>query len=293
MKLFLKFFSLFFLISKVVFATEIGQKPLIVVSSINPIHQIVLAITEDKANSFLVINPNFSAHDYQLKKSDAKRVSQSDLIFYIDNSLEQNFVRLIINSNAKNKSYSLTKVEGIKLLQRRGLKGKIDAHIWLNPQNSIKIAEFITKKLSEIDVKNTKKYQKNLEKFKQETIKAEKLIRQKLAVLNKLEQGFVFYHDGYQYFEDYFDVRPLKVMSYDHHKDLSIKDLREFNDLVKSGKIKCVFGEKYDEKNSAQKLAKNYNLKFSSIDLIGLEDVKGGYLEILNQAADDIVSCMK
>lgn len=294
MKLFLNFFLLLWIVASSGFAQEVNSKNPTIIASINPIYQILLSITEDKNNSILIINPSISEHNYQLKKSDVKFFSKADLIFYVDDNLEVSFTKLIKSFAAEKKSYQLSKINEIKLLQRRDNLKKIDPHFWLNPQNAIKIAEFMTQKICEIDQENSEKYRQNLEKFKNEIVETEKLINSQLALIK--DRGFVFYHDGYQYFEDYFSIKPLKIMSYDRNRDLSVKDMREFSMLVKSGKVQCIFGEPQDEKNSAMKLATNYKIKFAILDLLGLKENFGkkssSYKALLLNISDDLVSCL-
>ena len=283
----MKFFNIFLLLlisASSAFANDKPQKKPLIVASINPIYQIVLAITEDKNNSILIINPSISEHDYQLKKSDAEFAAQADLIFYIDDDLEKNFAKLVKGKNV----YKMSQINKIKLLQRRSDPKKIDLHLWLNPENGIKIAEFITQKICEIDAENSEKYQKNLEKLKQEILKTEKNIRKNLQPIQN--SGFVFYHDGYQYFEDFFDIKPLKIISGNHDFELTIKDVRELDALAKTGQIKCIFGDVYDEKNSAKKLAQNYGVKFTKLDLIGEEDLF--YPVLLDRISIRILSCL-
>jgi zinc transport system substrate-binding protein len=240
------------------------EKPLIV-TSINPLYQILLEITKDKNNSVLLINPNASEHNYQLKKSDVEFFFKADLVFYIDDDFERNFPKLIKNSAAEQKSYKLSAINGIKLLQRRDNEKKLDVHLWMNPENAIKIAEFMTQKICEIDRKNCEEYQKNFSAFKFKTAKNAKSISYKLSKIKAANH--VFYHDGYQYFENYFNLKPSKITVHDDH-EMSVKNLRELDSLIKSGEVKCIFGDAHDEKNSAKKLAENYGLKFFTADLI-------------------------
>jgi zinc transport system substrate-binding protein len=282
----MKFFNIFLLLlisSGSAFANDKLQKKLLIVASINPIYQIVLAITEDKNNSILIINPNISEHDYQLKKSDVEFVAKADLIFYIDDDLEKNFAKLVKDKN----SYKMSQINGIKLLQRRSDPKKIDLHLWLNPENGVKIAEFITQKICEIDVENSKKYQKNLEKFKKEIFKTKKNVQKNLQSIQN--SGFVFYHDGYQYFEDYFALKPLKIISSNHDFELTIKNVREIDALAKAGQIKCIFGDVHDENNSAKKLANNYGVKFAMLDLIGKKEIF--YPVLLDRISIKIAGC--
>lgn len=277
---FIKFFLLLLISARAACA----QNNPVIVSSINPIYQIVLTITGDKNNSILIINPNISEHDYQLKKSDAAAVSKADLIFYVDANLEKNFAKLV----KEKKSYQLSQVAGIKLLQRRSDPKKLDLHLWMNPENGVKIAEFITQKICEIDASNCQKYQQNFVRFKKEAANSEKIIADKLSKIKN--QNYVFYYDAYQYFEDYFALKPLKIIAQDHDRELSVKDAREFDELTKKSQIKCLFGDVFDEKNSAKKLAQNYKIKFVTLDLIGRE---GGYFELLGKMSDAISGCLE
>ena len=285
MKIFLKFFLLLLISANSASAQNIA--------SINPIYQILLAITEDKNNSILIINPGNSEHNYSLKKNDIAAFNKANLIFYVDDSLENKFPKIIKNLSLQKKSYQLSKINSIKLLQRRNNHKKLDPHIWLNLKNGIKIAQFMTQKLCESDQKNCKKYQRNFEKFERDAFQTDKVIRAQLTKMS--DSGYVFYHDGYQYFEDYFGVKPLKIMSYDNAPELSLKDMREFANLVKTRKVKCVFGEVVDEKNSAMKLAQNYKIKFMILDLIGSKEnfskERNGYLALLLNMVSDMGVC--
>jgi zinc transport system substrate-binding protein len=291
----ISFFLLVWIFAGIALAqSKIEKKSPLVVASINPVYQIISAIIQDKNNSILIIKSAASEHNSQLKKSDIEAISKADLIFYIDDELERSFAKSVKNLGLQNKAYQISKVDNIKLLPKRNNPKKPDLHLWLNPKNAVVIAEFITQKLSEIDEKNSEKYQKNLGNFKKEIAKAEKKIKDQLALANS--SSYVFYHDGYQYFENYFDLKPVKIISHFHDYELGMKDLRDFDSLAKTLQIKCLFGEISDEKNSALKLAQNYKIKFVALDLIGTKENpdknKNGYSVLLLNLADDMVSCL-
>lgn len=291
------FFSLFLSLFIAQSFIKAEAKDLVITASINPIYQIVLAITQDKANTRLIINPNSSEHDYRFKRKDVKFISKSDLIFYVSDELENKFLKLITNYGKKSQSFELVDVSGMKILLKRGDINKVDSHIWLNPQNGVVIAEFVMKKVSEIDPGNSEKYQNNLEIFKKEVRNSEKKIRTNLGEI-KSGNGFIFYHDGYQYFEDYFNVRPLKIVTYNHDTELTVGSMKEIDILVKSKQVRCIFTDPQDEKNSAMRLAKNYQIKFSILDLIGVKEnlrnkEVNGYSSLLLNMSDDMLACLR
>ncbi len=276
---FLIFLSLLFS-AQIAFAQD-----LVIATSINPVYQIVLAITKDKNNTILIMDHNASDHDWQFKKTDLEAINKASLVFYIDNNFEKAFAKI----SKKTNSYQLSKVEEIKILKSRGVNQEKDFHLWMNPENAILIAEFITKKICEIDVNNCAKYNKNLVFFKSDISDLVYKIREKLSISKN--QNYVFYHDAYQYFEDYFSLQVLPPISKNHEHYLTVRNLREFDKIASSKKIKCLFGDVVDEKNSAQKLAQNYRIEFVKLDPIGNED--GSYSKILLDVADKMYECLK
>lgn len=264
MKVFFKIILAFLLSLQSALAQDHNSQKPLVVSSINPLHQIILAISGDKSNDVLIINSSFSEHDYNLKKSDAKAVAEAALIFYVSEDLEKNFAKLVRAQNKESRAFELIKISGIKLLHKKNDPNKIDPHIWLNPQNAVKIAEFVAQKISQIDPKNSAQYRQNLDKFKKEILVTEKEIR--LQISRNKTPDYIFFHDGYQYFEDYFGIKPVKIIAGGHDAELSLAEVKEIDFLVKQGAVKCIVGEKWDEKNTARKLAKNYKIRFSELD---------------------------
>jgi len=268
------FFRLFLLF--LIFANQAWS--LDFAASINPVYQIVLAIGGE---GNLIIKPGSSEHDYQLKKSDISALVKADLIFYVDDSLEKNFPKLIKNFQLEKKAYQLSKVNGIKLLQRRDDSKKLDPHLWLDPDNGIKIAEFVAQKFCETDERNCQKYQNNFQKFRQEIAKVELIIKSDLA---GFDTGYAIYHDAYQYFENFCAIKAQKIISYDHNSQLKVNDLRGLESL------KCLVSEPTDERSAAQKLARNYQIKFVTLDVIGADE---SYAKLLIKIAQGFVNCSK
>lgn len=276
-----------------------SDNKIIIASSINPLYQIILAITGDKADNFLVFKSNFSEHNYQLKSDDVKVLQKVDLIFMIDEGYEKTLFKLIKNSPLKNKFFTVTEIEKINLYKTRNSSNYIDYHLWLNPDNAILIADSVVSKLCINDQKNCQFYEQNLVKFKQENQQVISLINKKLIKIK--EQNFIFYHDCYQYFEKYFNLTPIMVIDYNHALDIKINKLKLVDEIAKNNKIKCLFGDINDEKNSAMKIAKNYNIKFQKLDVIGLNNENidnekilnnNGYNQILLNIVDNIEKCL-
>ena len=167
-----------------------------IASSINPLYQIISAITGDKTDNYLVFKSNFSEHNYQLKSDDVKVLKNADLIFMIDKNYEKNLYKLISNSHPNDKILIASEIEKIKLFNLRNNQKFLDYHLWLNPQNAMRIAEFMAQKICEIDQKNCSKYQQNYQNFAQQISKKRDEIKRELEPLRYV--GFVFYLNLYE-----------------------------------------------------------------------------------------------
>jgi len=259
-----------------------NKKP-VIVASISPIYQIILAITQDQKNAFVVINNNVSEHDYQLKKKDLLAINTADLIFYIDAGLEHSFSKAVKGNN----SYALSKVKGMKILMQKQNQEQQDFHLWLNPQNGVKIAEFITAKLCEINQSECEFYRKNFTTFKSEVQKVGELAQKKLAQIKT--QNYSFYHDSFWYFEEYFSLKPVDIVAKHHDSELTVNEARKFFEVSKKMTITCLFGDVSDSSNSPKKLAQNYKMAFVGLDFMGVDKT---YPQMISEMANQISSCV-
>ncbi len=95
-----------------------ASKPLQIVTTIKPVQSIVLAILGDQlegqASSFQLIPDYSSPHSASFKPSDIRQVSQSDIIFRIDEHMEVMLNPLF--EKHQNKLVSLAEIEGIALI---------------------------------------------------------------------------------------------------------------------------------------------------------------------------------
>lgn len=300
MRFFILIFSALLLLSMPIDAQEItaNKKSVINIAvSINPLYQVVQAITQDKANNFLIFDKNYSEHNYQLKSDDVKAVENADLILMIDKNYETNLQKYLEQLANSKKIISLSQINQIKVLKLRKNSLKNDLHLWLNPQNIELFAEELVENLCQLSIANCQFFRKNLSNFKKENNIAVQEISKQLASLK--DKKFIFYRDCFQYFEEYFALKPALIVDDEHSKELKISRYKEFNEVVNSQKISCLLGDANDENNSDQKLAKNYNLKFVKLDIIGLanSDKKqqvndiNGYSKMLLNLADEIANC--
>jgi zinc transport system substrate-binding protein len=264
-----------------------------IASSINPIYQIAKFISGDDKSNYLLINPRVSEHDYQFKVSNINTLNQVDVVFYIDDGLENYFSKALVSLTKKPKIVQLAKSKYVKLLtfQSRANEENVDYHIWMNPQNAIGIAGEIAQTLSSLYPSSALTYKQNLQLFIADIKKMDE--ENKIKLLKIKPKIFIVDHDGIAYFENYYGLPAAGVIKYYHDQELTIKDIERINNVIKTNKVVCVLGSFQERNGSVVQIANNNKIKLVLTDIIGSEinDKKNGYTQIVSGFVDDLVKC--
>ena len=108
--------------------TSAFAEKLQVVTSIRPIHSIVEYVSDGHAEVSNLVPANASPHNYALKPSDAKKLQDADVIFWIDEHMET-FLEKAIDTLPKNAtSVTLAEQDGIIVFDNRELDLEPDHH---------------------------------------------------------------------------------------------------------------------------------------------------------------------
>ena len=123
-------------------ATNSGNKTKIV-TSVNFYAEVVKSIAGDKADvTSIISSTSVDPHDFA---QDAKTVADANIAILNGGGYDSWFEKLTANSK------DIKKIDGAKLL---GLKDGENEHIWYNPEVMSKVADELTKVLSEKDSAN-------------------------------------------------------------------------------------------------------------------------------------------
>ncbi len=236
---------LFFIPSFVHAIEQADNAPLKVVASIKPVHSLVAGIMQGVGQPELLLHSSQSPHHYSLRPSERRKLARADLIFWIGPTMESFMPRLLHSLDKKTRLVTLIDTEGLMLLAKRltenHLKNKgtvIDAHIWMNTGNIEIMINEITRQLVSMDPANAQQY-KNNHKTLYKKIKA---LRHELSLKLKDKQSpFLTYHDGYQYFEQEFNLNNTGFISSDTDLQPSAMHVQKMKKLIREHSIQCIF----------------------------------------------------
>jgi len=284
-----------------------AQPPSIVVS-IKPLHSIVTQITQGISQPELLLEQEASAHHFQLKPSQKKKLINADIFIYSSAQIES-FVIKQKQTVSDTRFIALAETEGLSLLPVRNLHQhshhenqadesrasphSIDGHIWLSIGNVIKISEFLSRLLIELDPQHQAQYTQNLLNFSRRLEQLKTHNKQLLSPYNSV--SFLVYHDAYQYFEIENNLTGAHFITPSPDVSPGIKRVKYLQRLIQSENIHCVFYEPPNIPPLVKTITENQSAKLIALDPLGLQLPVGAdhYINLMQQTARSVYDCLR
>ncbi|MDR1530364.1 MAG: zinc ABC transporter substrate-binding protein ZnuA [Burkholderiales bacterium] len=287
-----------------------------VVASIAPLHSLTAGVMEGIGTPDLLVQGVASPHDYSLRPSDARKLANADLVFWVGPDLE-GFLEKTLHSN-KMASVTLIDKVTVRLPAREGgvwdehahhdhddhkhddhkhddhhhHHVSIDSHIWLDPINAQSIVTAIEKELIRIDASNAEKYRKNADSLRRDLAQLDRDLAQLLAQDGK--KPFIVFHDAFQYFEKRYGLSGAGSITVNPEQKPSAKRLLELRERVKTSGAHCVFAEPQFDDGLVGSITEGHDVKRATLDPLGATGPLGStaYFSMMRSLADHMHRCL-
>ena len=318
------------------------------ITTIQPINSLVSAVIGDTGKTISLIPADISPHEYKLKPSDAKKMQEANIIFFVSNHLESSVTKVFKNLPKNIKIINLLEETGIEHLairdneawerhdhhghddhddhdkhgkkhddhddhdkhakkhddhddhEKHGKKhddhddhqSKDDVHIWLSPDNAIKIVEKVNKELSLLFPDNASKYSENSNKMIDEIKKLKNELAKDLAPIKG--KPYVVFHDAYQYFEKTFDLNAVGSVALEGDIASSPKQISFIKDKIKKLNASCVFQEPQFDSKLVKIVVEGTNAQIGTLDPLGvnISGKENFYIQLLKNMAKSLKECL-
>ena len=252
-----------------------------IVVSIKPLHGLVSAIVTGVSEPELLIQGSASPHDYALKPSDASKLQNADIVFWIGPDLETALGASIQNLASHAQVYDFTNYQN-----------DLGPHVWLDPQIAIQMSRKIVQIMGEMDPPNAMRYEENAQQFSSKVLELEDQIHQQLSSVT--DQPFLTYHDAFTYFTGRFSLMQLGFVTLSEVQKPGARRIQTLRRMIVENDIKCIFSEPQFDAKIISVLLEATNAKQGVLDPIGAEIQMGAnhYYELLQNLADDISLCL-
>ena len=308
-------FIIYFFSNFNVFASETKG----VITTIKPIESLVNAVIGDTGKTVSLIPPEISPHEFRLKPSDVRILQNSNIVFYISSHLETGIVKMFKNLPKNIKTINLMEETGIDHLSIRDNEAwelhdhddhdkhdakdekhddhdkhdtNDDIHIWLDPDNAIKIVRKINKELSLFFPKNAMIYNDNSSKLINEIESLKIELKKELLPIK--DKPYIVFHDAYQYFERAFELNAIGSIALENDVASSPKQISFIKDKILKSQATCVFQEPQFDSKLVNTVVEGTKARIGILDPIGVNIVEkeNFYLQLLRNMSKSLKKCL-
>jgi zinc transport system substrate-binding protein len=281
-----------------------------IVVSIKPIHSLVASVTKGVSEPFLILQRQASPHTYSLRPSEARKLRNAKIVFWIGEEFENFLVKPLKTLGRRAQIVTLSKTEQLtrhkfrKAVQFKSTSaktkkhdhghhhGNIDQHFWLDPVNAIAFSREIETTLKSIDPANTRIYISNANQLR---ARLKTLQKKTAARLMPLRQGrFYVFHDAYQYFENRFGLSARGAIIFHPDIPLSAKRVSQIQNSIKKAGPVCVFSEPQFNPKTVKLVTRGTAARLAILDPIGSALSAGPdlYFQLIEKISSSFEKCL-
>lgn len=167
-----------------------------------------------------------------------------------------------------------------------------DVHIWLSPDNAIKIVKKVNKELNLFFPENAKIYNENSTKMinKISILKSE--LKKELSTIK--DKPYIVFHDAYQYFEKDFGLNAVGSIALEDDVASSPKQISYIKNKIVNSNVSCVFQEPQFDSKLVKTVVEDTNAKVGTLDPLGVNIVgdEDFYLQLLRNMSKSLKKCL-
>ena len=262
-----------------------------IITTIKPLTLITQAVTQGIEQPVQLLPTGMSAHHYALKPSQRLMLQKADLVIWVGISHEA------FLSESLKKLPHVIRFDALANIQKQAWRdintrqpqaNTLDGHLWLDPQNAIKLAYKIAQVRGQQKPQYAAQYQKNAQIFAQKVNLQSQQFKQQFARLN--HRNYVAYHDAYQYLEDALGLNFKGSISISPEQKPSAKHLLQLKQQVQQYQWHCLLTEPQFDKSLADKVF-GATGRYTMVDETFSQ--ASSYEQGFKQMADAIYNCLK
>lgn len=259
-------------------SSPVRAQSLDVLATIKPLQLLVNEIGGDAVATEVLIPAAQSAHDFQLRPSDLKRIDDADLVVWVGPALEHYL------------SKALEKVSHAQALYPKLAQGD-DPHVWLDAENVQQMARTIARLLSDRQPTRSAYFHANAARFTSELRQYDKALADLLGRCDK--QPYLFVHDGYGRFEARYSLSSGEAIMKDEGRLPGTRHMSQLRQRLQAGEFVCVFSEPQFPPSVMGALISGVDTPVLELDPMGINvPPERGFLDLYRAVGDAFLECV-
>jgi zinc transport system substrate-binding protein len=272
-----------------------------VLATIKPIHSLVACVMRGVGTPELLVEGAASEHGYALKPSDARKIAEADVIFWVGPNLETFLTEPLDTLGNHAHVVTLENQDTVRRLPARngGLwgydsgDGPTDPHVWLDAHNAVAMVRVIAAELAHDDPANAKKYYANAAAEIGGLVKLDRSLSARLQDVR--DRPYIVFHDAYHYFEARYGLDSIGSVTVAPDRPIGPRRIAVLRDTIVHGKAICVFREPQFPPDLISTMTDGTEARTGVLDPLGANLAPGPslYAELLNNLAASLIHCLK
>ncbi len=241
-----------------------------------PLFLLSQAVTQGAPSAEQILDPSEVGHHGSISPGDIKTIQDSTFVVWFGASLEHNLATSLDKAPNAISLYAFDAFNRHPLRDVKGqpIKGTLDPHIWLDPENAKAITRALAVIHSHANPQYKSLYQANTKKFAQRMDEAV-AAQSKLGGKARKAQPYWAYHDSYQYLERAIQLQFAGSLSVDEDLAPKASQLRWLNEHRPS-KTMCIVTQSEPAKGLLAKL-QTVKSTIQSEDMSASKDFVSGW----------------
>lgn len=254
------------------------------VVSTHPVYLITKAITQGIEQPKLLLG-NQSGHDVALTPAHRKAIQEASLVIWLGKAHEAPLEKVLAGQSKAIAILDSGLVTVLPLRNARGqaLPNTIDPHVWLDPNNAVRIGFFIAALRSQQYPEQRQAYWNNARDFAARMLKVTQQYHR-----TGQSHWYWSYHDAYQYLERPLNLRFAGALTDDPHIAPTISQIRYLNQHRPNKKM-CLIAEAFANQAQYRSLGP---IVFQKVDesMSGEEDFVQAWADLAGQTRRCVVN---
>ena len=236
-----------FCLFSIVAMTSWAQAPMVV--STHPIYLIAKEITQGVEEPKLLLE-NQTGHDIHMTPAHRKMIQDASLVIWLGKAHEAPLANVLSTNKSSIALLDAGIVQTLPMRNARGvaLKNTIDTHVWLDPNNAVRIGFFMAALRSQQLPENKAVYWSNARQFAQKMLVTSQQIK-----TTARSQPYWALHDAYQYLERPLNLKFAGAMTDDPHIAPTLGQIKYLK-TSRPYQNMCLLAEGHANKSQYQKL---------------------------------------
>lgn len=287
-----------------------GEGEIRVAATISVIQDLVEEVGGERVEVETIVPVGGSPETFQPSPSDARKISESRVVFQNGLGLE-GWLDGLLQSAGGEDMRVVELAEGLETIEDNGHAGEHaeegepggedehahaegNPHLWLDVSNTQRYVEKIRDAMIEADPEGEEEYRANAEEYLKELEELDGYIREQVETVPEENRKLVTFHEAFPYFAEAYGFEQVGVILRNPDAEASSREVAGVVQTIREEDVPAIFTEPQFNAGLADTIAQETGVEVYELYSDTLSDtaVAGSYKEMMRTNTDRIVEAL-